>query len=353
MYEVYPDLNGILQAETNLDFLVQLRAYLAVRTRAGDLKKFILEAKFRKRDSEEALSELAAKLLPGGKRSLSSIEFAKDILLFRIRLKLKSITELFDGLEAFDLEGETADYQSAINSASAMSSVDSTVDGLPLEHGTTYAPTQTCSVDIDAGSTTPVTSSGLTPIWAYDYKYSKKVKPDQYVQDMIRMDSVKEERFLQSLDMYLASRRQAGNLWRLLPEVIDPKEQYRALRAGEGKHFPALTDLASRMLPDGQDHAIAVAIAWILQRRYLVKKNIRIITFWNTLSEKSWDRSFFRPPDVLGGNVSSVASSHIQASTQASSSSSVSHSWPSMERGWSSSFEDRSRETGPVFGSSA
>jgi hypothetical protein len=353
MYEVYPDLERILQAETNLEFLDQLRAYLATRSCAVDLTKFTLKAKFRKRDSQEALSELAAKLLPEGKRSGLCIDFAKDILLFRIRLKLKSITELFEGLEEFDFEGESADYQSAINSASVMSSLDSTVDGLPLENGTTYAPTQTCSVDIVAGSTIPVTSSGLTPIWAYNYKYAKKVKPDQYVQDMIRMNSVKEEIFLLSLDSYLARRRQAGNLWQLLPEVIDHKEQYRVLQAGEGKHFPAFANLASRMLPDDQSCATAVAIAWILQRRYLVKKNIRIMTFWKTLSEKPWHRCFFRTPNVLGGSMLSVASSHIQASTQASTSSSVSHSWPSMGGSWSPSFGDRSRESGPVSGPSA
>lgn len=353
MYEVYPDLKEILQAETNLEFLDQLRAYLATRSCAVDLRKFILKAKFRKRDSQEALSELAAKLLPEGKRSVSFIDFTTDILLFRIRLKLKSITELFEGLEEFDFEGESADYQSAMNSASVMSSLDDTVDGLPLENGTTCASAQTYPVHLVAGSITPVTKSGLTPAWAYDYKYSKKVKPDQYVQEMIRMNSVKEEIFLLSLDSYLARRRQAGNLWQLLPEVIDHKEQYRVLQAGEGKHFPAFANLAFRMLPDDQDCATAVAIAWILQRRYLVKKNIRIMTFWKTLSEKSWDRSFFRPPDVLGGSMLSVASSQIQASTQASSSSSVSQSWPSMERGWSPSCGDRSKESGPVSGLSA
>lgn len=324
MYKTYEDLENILQAKTNLDFLTHLRAYLAKRRTAGDLTSFKSEANFRQPENEKKLSQLAEKLLPEGKKMKLFIDFATDILIFRVRLKLKSIGDLIPDLELFCSAVETEDHKSTLDVASDLSCSSrrghASTDGTLSETGTEHASAQTCQVNL---VTTSMTEIGMTPLHAYIDKYCNGLKPDQNVQDMIDMKSPKEETFLMSLDRYLASREKAGSLGQLLPEVIDVYERYRALRTGEGKHFRALTNLASQMLPDSCNQEIALAMAWILQRRYHTKKKTLVMVFWEDLSHSQWERTFFKSPAATQESVFSFVSSQNLAPTQASGTSSV------------------------------
>lgn len=333
MYKSYPDLKEIIEAHINLEFLVKLRDYVQQRTVPDDLAHFRSAARLY--EPRKKLLGLAKRLLSGRKSSESSVEFVAIVLHLRLKLKLKFRKRAASDLEESILAFVTQDQRSAIPYAPAHSSLHSYSAGIAptretaSDSCTTFTTTQ-CQSTNPAGATgTHVTLT--TPLRAYINKYSSKAKPDQDLLNLIDETLKREENFLEKLDRYLSTRQTAQNLPILLPEVIECDERCTVFRPVEGKDFPALVALASEMLPDDQDFEVALAIAWILQRRNRLTGNKRAIEPWKTRSgATSWDRRFFRTPDLSQEAPFSSKASQSQGTTQESTF--IFYSPPSMSR---------------------
>ncbi|KAH8082221.1 hypothetical protein HD553DRAFT_325078 [Filobasidium floriforme] len=291
-------------------------SHYETRTVPDDLTQLRKDANLYSRPEE--LSNLAKQLLPEGKRSESFIKFVTLVLQLRIKLKLnfreKAVIDLEESISAFAIQ----DQQSAVSYASVRSSFHSEakapVHAMPLDSGTTLATTLYQPSDPEGAPTTGVVH--LTPRSAWINKYSRKANPDQDLLKLVSMTLLREDSFLVELDQYLAARQVAGTLNILLPEVIMCDERCRVFRPNEGKDFPALVTLASEMLPDDQNYEVALAIAWIFQRRNRLTGNKRAIEPWKTHSRaSSWDRRFFRIPDISQETLFSSKTSQTQATS--------------------------------------
>jgi hypothetical protein len=323
IYKSYPDLKEILEAHTNLEFLIKLRDYVQQRTLPDDMAQFRSAARLY--EPRTKLLGLAKRLLSERERLESSIEFVAIVLHLRLKLKLNFRKRAASDLEESILAFETQDQRSAIPYAPAHSSLHSYSAGIAptretaSDSCTTFTTTQCRSTNPDGATAMHVTLT--TPRRAYINKYSRKAKPDQDLLNLMDGTLKREENFLEKLDRYLSARRTAQNLPILLPEVIECDERCTVFRPNEGKDFPALVTLASKMLPDDQDYEVALAIAWIFQRRNRLTGNKRAIEPWKTHSRaSSWDRRFFRIPDLSQEASLSSTASQTQATTQESTS---------------------------------
>jgi hypothetical protein len=321
MYKSYPDLKEIIEAHTNLEFLVKLRDYVQQRTVPDDLAHFRSAARLY--EPRKKLLGLAKRLLSGRKSSESSVEFVAIVLHLRLKLKLNFRKRAASDLEESILAFVTQDQRSAIPYAPAHSSLHSYSAGIAptretaSDSCTTFTTTQCQSTNPAGATATHVTLT--TPRRAYINKYSSKAKSDQDLLKLMDGTLKREENFLEELDRYLSARQTAQNLPILLPEVIECDERCTVFRPVEGKDFPALVKLASEILPDGQDYEIALALAWIFQRRIRLTGNKRAIEPWKTHSRAtSWHRSFFRIPDLSQDGLISPEASQTHATTLAS-----------------------------------